>query len=246
MIHECYTIPETPNDLQTKGYANECTATQQAAGQCQSVETTYWGDTISYERIDKDSANNIVMHLTVSYPLTILPTDEANRVAGMFMGRVPFTTYDEANKTIQVRVNRSSASAALEGFLDKEGNTELVGDWDVGGNYSIANAKNVTVRTQNGKQMNLAATVISSFPVTNGKTVPKPSCPAGLNPSITTSVKSIAGYNIREIGAINTYYTETTSAWTVYLRYYAVRASDDVWVQLSNGEINVNVSCITD
>ncbi|WP_157946056.1 prepilin-type N-terminal cleavage/methylation domain-containing protein [Vibrio gangliei] len=238
-------FPETPADLVDKGYANECTATEVSAGKCQSVEKTYWGDSISYNRIDKDAANDIVMHLTLSYPLTTLPTEEANRVAGMFMGRVPFLTYDKPSKTMTVRVNRSSASAALEGFIDAEGNRKLEDDWDVGGNYSIANAKNVTVRTQDGKQMNLAASVISSFPVANGTSVPKPSCPAGLKPAISTSVKSIAGYNMRELGAINTYYTETSSAWKVYLRYYAVRQSDDAWVQLSNGEINVNVSCIT-
>ena len=239
-------FPTKPEDLVTKGYADACTDQQQQTGVCRSVRNTFWGEAIKYKGIDGANDEHISTHLEMTYPLTFFKAEEAKKVSKLFMSRIPFSTYDDATQAMTIRVNRSSASRAMDDYLDRFGNTTLKDDWDVGGDYRIANAKNYLVKTEDGNQMNVAAGVIASFAATSETQVPKPSCPDGLKPAISTSIKALTGASIKATGAQRTYYVDGGDSWTVKLSYYAQNQSDDKWGTYTDGEINVLVSCVTD
>lgn len=246
-------FPSAMSDLVSKGYADACTSNSfTVLGTCRPVDYTFWGDSITITSYDENlSASPAVRtHAQIKYPLTKI-TDAARRkrAAAYIVRTIPFVTVDAAKTYLTIRVNRSGASVRSDVFLRKDGDTPLTGDWNVG-NYSIANAKNVLVRTQDGRQMNLGATVISSFAVAvtsgAGTKVSMPSCPTGLTPAISTAVKTVAGDEFTTLGGVSSYYTTYAASkyWQVFIKYRALDKATNKWKDFYKGEVNVNISCI--
>ncbi|MBD1577097.1 type II secretion system protein [Vibrio sp. S11_S32] len=245
-------FPTTPQDLMDKDYLELCEDADYQAGSCRSPSYTLWGRDITYTLFDADDSGDgteVKTHLEMTYPLSnFTDTNEAKKVANLMMLRIPYATYDEATKKLTIRVNRASASRELDAYLDKYGDTPLEDDWDVGGDFGITNAKDVTVANSDGTQHSLGAGVIGVFAVGDSTHVTKPSCPVGMNPHITTNLKSL--YNSRdasakfdETGAVRTSASDKGGYWIVSLEFYAKNESTGKWKDYHTGEVTVILTC---
>jgi len=111
-------------------------------------------------------------------------------------------------------------------WLRLDGTTAMAGDLDVGGN-NIINVNDITTTgdvimengTVNSVNEELSDAVYEVLVVSDGGSVPKPTCPAGKVPQIFLSPFQFAGSSSAEpIGAVQAWATSGASSWTANLR----------------------------
>ncbi|MBD1574737.1 hypothetical protein HC725_15900 [Vibrio sp. S17_S38] len=119
----------------------------------------------------------------------------------------------------------------------------LIGNWDVGGNYAITNAKDFRIRNTNGTQRSLAVGVVDSFTIKSGKNITKPQCASGLTADVVTTPKFLelpAGtYEHAPVGVVKSTYS---TYWNLTLKYKYKNSSGN-WVNGTNGTITVQTVC---
>ncbi len=232
-------------------YLPDCSTVDYQAGKCRPANYTPWGTQIDLTRQTQyipakgwTPYNRII--------ITLPPVTEAFKfehdVHVATLLKLPFAKFDDTANTITWEVRRVGEELQHDGLVRRSGdNSTLTGDWDVGGDFAITNAKDVTVRNSDGSQRRLGAGIVRVSTATHDTRIKKHSCPSGLSPRISTAVKSIfsgteGGDNqTQSISEIRSYFTESGSYWKVGLDYYANIGTKQVLKH--DGEIEVSQLC---
>jgi hypothetical protein len=164
------------------------------------------------------------------------------------LSRFPGSEFNEASNSLFVWVDRIDSGVQQDALVKRSGDdSTLTGDWDVGGNYAITNAKDVTIRNSDGSQRSVGTGVVRAFVGKHNERVNKHKCPANLTPSIIVSIKSIFAQNnannINTISQSKTYATESSTYWTLGLDYYAQLQGSSTWTLQHDGEISAFLIC---
>jgi hypothetical protein len=242
-----YIFPAGWNDL-VPNYLPDCSTTDNQAGRCRVPNQTGYGATISLTRVAATvlapSHNLVVIPLPPNNPNFQLEHD----VLISELLQLPFARYNEAANTVSFQIHRNGNELEHDGLVKRSGDdSTLTGDWDVGGNYAITNAKDLTIRNSDGSQRSVGTGVVRAFVGKHNERVNKHKCPANLTPSIIVSIKSIFAQNnannINTISQSKTYATESSTYWTLGLDYYAKLQGASTWTLQHDGEISAFLIC---
>ena len=223
-------------------YVTRCAAADHAKGYCKPIYQTPWGEnmTLSIKSLHSPYyAAKITIPLPQKAPLT-----ERQRQAHM-AGLATFAeaTFDNSSNTITLLIHKLSDEVKHELLLSRTGDKTLLGDWDVGGSFAITNARDVTVRNVNGTQRRLGAGVVNTLIAVDAQHISKHSCPQGLQPDITLSIKSLASEHlaISNLGQVKAWFEPRSRDWIVHLDYHATIEGENTLVH--DGELNVTQIC---
>ena len=242
------TFPSSWSELQPS-YLPSCSTSDNNAGRCRKPEQTPWGSVMQFHRINAGSISNPRWRVRIRIPLP--PDNNATRLEHLayfeLFSRFPGSLYNSSRNEIEVWIDRVDSGLQQEALVKRSGDdSTLTGDWDIGGNFSITNAKGVYVRNSDGSQRRLGSGVLDSFTAHHGERVNKHRCPSGLTPDIQVSIKGI--YNLgsptlfENVSSTRAYIDESSTYWTVNLDYYA--NVNGTSTELHDGEINVQVLCV--
>lgn len=232
----------------TPNYLAQCSSADNLAGKCRQAEQTLWGDTMTLMRVTQSTYPFWSMNeITIPLPPVTDAFKFEHDVHLATLLKLPFAKYDESANTITWQVRKVGEELQHDGLVRRSGdNSTLTGDWDVGGNFAITNAKAVTVRNSDGTQRRLGAGIVSTIIAKHNQRINKHSCPSGLTPGITTAIKGL--YNetnprlpFNNIGALRTYSVENSRYWTIKLDYW-VEVQGAI-TPLHDGDINVQLIC---
>lgn len=237
-----------PNDLEglmanyTGLFWTPCSEAEQAQSLCKRPDRILWTTTKLGYRTKQVMGASSIAYLTVTMPPQNTP--EYHQWLGP-LGRLPHARILSGGN-VEIKIQDVMLSKTYRDFLKRDGSNTLTDDWDVGGDFAIVNAKDVTVRNSDGTQRSLAGT---EFIVANHNDhINKHACPSGLTPSIITSVKGVFNETsvptpLNNLGAIRSYSIDDPAGdgWIVQLDYWA--DVKNVKTLLHDGEVNVQLIC---
>ncbi|WHF58030.1 hypothetical protein OCF84_22065 (plasmid) [Shewanella xiamenensis] len=245
-------FPNTWSDLQP-AYLPNCSTTDNNAGKCRKPEQTPWGTSMLMTKINSPVPPSVTpryrLQIQIPFPNA---TSDATRLEHQAvletLSRFPGSEFNETSNSLFVWVDRIDSGVQQDALVKRSGDdSTLTGDWDVGGNYAITNAKDVTIRNSDGSQRSVGTGVVRAFVGKHNERVSKHKCPANLTPSIIVSIKSIFAQNnannINTISQSKTYATENSTYWTLGLDYYAQLQGSSTWTLQHDGEISAFLIC---
>ncbi|WP_322805335.1 type II secretion system protein (plasmid) [Vibrio alfacsensis] len=207
-------------------YVPACSTADNKNGLCMKVTQTPWGEIAAsdYRRAlvtSPSGANYYRAELDLKLPAKDDAALKYERSATLsLLAQLPNIVYDDARNLITVRIDRPDKAFAYESLVKRSGDdSTLLGDWDVGGDFSITNTRDVTIRNSNGTQKLVSRGLSNVFTVNHGDMVKKPDCPTGTTPSINLAL----GYvriegNVQLVGSQKPYLmSETATEWQVGL-----------------------------
>lgn len=232
-------------------YLPRCNHNDEKNGICLPSRKTPWGTEMQI----KLAYSGWLPQMTITIPMQ--PKNdmfalERDAYIGA-LGKLPGARMDESQNAVLLVISRLDNAIQHDGLVKRSGNNStLTGDWDVGGQKSIVNAKDVTIRNSDGSQRSLSAGIIDSLVAKNGQRIPKPKCPNHLKPKIQVSLKSTLpdrNYPADQqwfdtLHQVADYETQSNH-WVVGLSYWAKLKSGD-WIKKHDGEINVQLFCLTE
>lgn len=145
-----------------------------------------------------------------------------------------------------MRIDRPDKAFAYEGLVKRSGDdSTLLGDWDVGGQRSITNTRDVTIRNANGTQKLVSRGLSNVFTLQHGDFLQKPNCPPGLTPSINLAlgyVKIESDYQL--VGSQKPYLlSETATRWQVGLELRVKNINTNDFDKKNTGDILAITQC---
>jgi len=239
------TLPAAWSDL-SPPYLPACSFADASAGRCRLVDITPWGFNMSLSRQLIPGTANMRIVITVPFPALNAATRSMHQIYRAALAEIPGWTFDSGSGTATLFIERSGQSFQSASLVKRSGDdSTLTGDWDVGGNFSIVNARDITIRGGAGTQRSLGSGVVSSQVVRHGDVVYRPDCPSGFTPDIVTSIKGVYstnGVTFGEVSSSRSYHTDGPNYWVIGLDYYAKVNGN--WALLHGGEVNVIINCI--
>lgn len=244
-------FPNAWSNLQP-AYLPNCSTTDNNAGKCRKPEQTPWGTSMAMTRISSPIPSSLLprYRLQIQIPLPNATSDatrlEHQAVLELF-GRFPGSEYIEASNSLIVWIDRIDTGVQQDALVKRSGDdSTLTGDWDVGGNYAITNAKDFTIRNTDGSQRRLGAGTVSTVTAKHNQRITKHTCPVGLTPAITTSIKGIfnetdPNFSFANVGSSRSYTVNSSTYWTVKLDYLAT--VNGVVSERHDGEVIVQLIC---
>jgi len=231
-------------------YLPNCSTANSNDGKCRKAEHTLWGATMELTRVTLPlptgfrGLNQIVIPLP---PMTAAFKFEHDVHVATLL-KLPFAHYDSAANTVTWQVRQVGEELQHNGLVRRSGdNSKLTGDWDVGGNFAITNAKDFTVRNSDGSQRSIGSGVIRAFSAHHGDRVKKHKCPGNFIPDIVVGRKSESALssskNFNSISQGKAYATSSGNDWIIGLDYYTQLQSGPDWVLLHDGEVNALLTC---
>lgn len=245
-------FPNTWSDLQP-AYLPNCSTTDNNAGKCRKPEQTPWGTSMLMTKINSPVPPSVTpryrLQIQIPFPNATSDATQLEHQAVLeSLGRFPGSEFQAASNSLFVWVDRIDSGVQQDALVKRSGDdSTLTGDWDVGGNYAITNAKDLTIRNSDGSQRSVGTGVVRAFVGKHNERVNKHKCPANLTPSIIVSIKSIFAQNnannINTISQSKTYATESSTYWTLGLDYYAQLQGASTWTLQHDGEISAFLIC---
>lgn len=233
-------------------YVPACTTANNKNGLCMKVNQTPWGDISGsdYRRVlvtSPSGANYYRAELDLKLPdKNDLALKYERSITLSLLSQLPNIIYDEARNLITVRVDRPDKAFSYESLVKRSGDdSTLLGDWDVGGNFSITNTRDITIRNSNGTQKLVSRGLSNVFTVNHGDKVQKPACPTSTTPSINLGlgyVKIEGNYQL--VGSQKPYLmSETTAYWQVGLELRVKNLTTNQFDIENKGEILAITQC---
>ncbi|WP_045409837.1 hypothetical protein [Vibrio jasicida] len=235
-------------------YVPACTTANNKNGLCMKVNQTPWGDIAAsdYRRAlvtSPSGANYYRAELDLRLPDKDDPALKYERSLTLsLLAQLPNIVYDEARNLITVRIDRPDKAFSYESLVKRSGDdSTLLGDWDVGGNFSITNTRDVTIRNSNGTQKLVSRGLSNVFTVNHGDKVQKPACPTGTTPSINLAlgyVKVEGDYQL--VGSQKPYLMSsgtTATEWQVGLELRVKNVITNEFKIENKGEILAITQC---
>jgi len=245
-------FPNTWSDLQP-AYLPNCSTTDNNAGKCRKPEQTPWGTSMLMTKINSPVPPSVTpryrLQIQIPFPNATSDATQLEHQAVLeSLGRFPGSEFNEATNSLFVWIERIDSGVQQDALVKRSGDdSTLTGDWDVGGNFAITNAKDFTIRNSDGSQRSVGTGVVRAFVGKHNERVNKHKCPENLTPSIIVSIKSIFAQNnannINTISQSKTYATENSTYWTLGLDYYAQLQGSSTWTLQHDGEISAFLIC---
>ncbi|HDY8011555.1 TPA: type II secretion system protein [Vibrio vulnificus] len=176
-------------------YVPACNLADNQQGLCRKVTQTPWGEIgASDYRRALVTAPSGASYYRAEIDLKLPEKDDValkyERSATLsLLAQLPNIVYDDARNLITVRIDRPDKAFSYESLVKRSGDdSTLLGDWDVGGDFSITNTRDVTIRNANGTQKLVSRGLSNVFTLQHGDMLQKPDCPTGLTPSINLAL----------------------------------------------------------
>lgn len=235
-------------------YIPACTDADNRKGFCMKVNQTPWGmiEHADYRvvPVPKDDGSG-VSHYRAEFDVKLpdknseaLKYERRSTIA--MLGKIPNVIYNDTNNTITVRIDRPDKAFGYESLLKRSGDdSTLFGDLDIGGNYAITNAKDVTIRNSDGSQKLVSKGLSQTYLLKHGDMVKKPSCPSGTTAKIILGLGSISVKKEFELtGSQRPYLVEDNARdWKVGLAIRVKNLNDGQYDVRNDGEIIAIVKC---
>ncbi|WP_236797425.1 type II secretion system protein [Aliivibrio fischeri] len=247
-INSAELFPATLQNLEGV-YVPTCLPADNAQGFCFLIDQTPWGK-INYEReplVTPTGTNTwrAVMRFTLPDQSDPAFTTELSMSISM-LTQIPTNEYDPALNQMTIYINRPDMAFAYDGLVKRSGDdSTLLGDWDVGGNFAITNAKDYTIRNHDGSQQLVSSGLVRITQVKHGDFIDKPQCPEHQQPDLTLSINTVTISNKYTLtGSIKPYVLdETPTKWQVGLVTRVVINSTGKSYSLHSGHLTAFVQC---
>lgn len=230
-----------------------CSSSDERKGLCRRYDQTPWGriDPSWYRRIPVGNIGNpdfYYAELDLELPdKTNVSFKKELAITLRLFSRLPNIKYDETANKITIRIDRPDKAIAYDGLIKRTGDdSTLTGDWDVGGNFAITNAKDISIAAADGSQIAISDKLFEGFDVNHGEWVNKPKCTSGQKSRIRYAIGSIDVPVSTHVmtGGMNTYVmSETPTRWQLGISIQTKRLSDGEPEVLNGGRISGSISC---
>nr|AKN37823.1 hypothetical protein [Aliivibrio fischeri] len=246
-----YIFPFKLSDLEGD-YIPTCTEADNQEGMCFRYNQTPWGEIAEEDYAvipipDVYAPTHYRAELTLKLPDK---SDEAlsfdRDVTLQLFAQMPNVIYDDTANTIILRIDRPDKAFAYESLVKRSGDdSTLLGDWDVGGEHAITNAKDYTIKNDDGTQQLVSRGLVNISQVEHGDFIDKPQCPTGQEPDLTLSIHTVTITNDYTLtGSIKPYrLSETATQWQAGLVIRAVKNSTGEPKKLHEGVMNAFIQC---
>ncbi len=248
-------FPSSLDGLVSWGYVPACSDSDNQKGYCMKVNQTPWGEIATSDYRVLPYPNYSDPEYWYAEMDLNLPSDndpalsnevKANR---QLLMRLPNARYDETNNRITVRIDRPDKAFGYDSLVKRSGDdSTLWGDWDVGGNHAILNAKDISIRNSDGSQSLLSHNMLHGvYTVEHGTILKKPSCPINTKPEISLAVAYVRiekEYNIT--GSIKPYLIKdgtTDTQWQIGLAVSAQEVKTSTAVTINDGLVQATIFC---
>lgn len=245
-------FPTELNDLVTtdEQFWINCTEADEAAKRCIRPDYVPWTrERIGYEAGHKGITIGTdvrdVAYAQLTFPLSssvIEPIYRAKWATELL--KMPYAKA-QTNGDIMVTVYDPLLSQLYDEFLQRDGSVALTDDWDVGGDYSITNAHDVTILNSDGTQKIVSQGLVDIYTVAHGDRVEKPSCPEGSQPYIALGLGKIFISKDYELTGSQKPYllSEGSDYWQVGLEVRVKSLLTGALDKSSSGEITAFTQC---
>lgn len=218
--------PDSADSLIALGFISECTEDDEFDGLCINQIKLPWVDTSNNDqRIEiltsiDPTDNYPVFRLNVSIQ-GLQPVQLRNIVRAKLAQLPNFT--DDGTGNLSFQFKRPGSSFAFENLVSRAGDTTMLDTWDYGAQY-LDNVKDISFTGITDRSAITGMVKFGSEFIGNnaGKTVEKPSCPAGYQPAIEVWAVGAGGdnennlaYNMRSFAA---WYVDNGISWQLYFR----------------------------
>ncbi len=244
-------FPTELSDLEGD-YVPECSAADNAQGFCMAVNQTPWGEIADEDyRVIGVPDDYAPEYFRAEIDLHLPDKDDAalkfEREATLSLfAQLPNIVYDDDENLLTVRIDRPDKAFAYDGLVKRSGDdSELLGDWDVGGDYSVTNAKDYTIRNSDGSQKIVSRGLTDIYTLEHEDRLEKPACPTGTEPRIALALGKIKVPKEYELfGSQKPYLIETTDTdWQVGLEIRVKELSSGEYTSVNQGEILAITQC---
>jgi hypothetical protein len=233
-------------------YVPACSTTNNNKGLCMKVNQTPWGNigTRDYRVIrvrPQNGASYYRAELDLKLPAKNDPALKYERnVTLSLLAQLPNIVYNDARNLITVRIDRPDKAFSYESLVKRSGDdSTLLGDWDIGGQHSITNARDYTIKNSDGTQSLVSRGLSSVITVKHNSKITKPSCPQNMQPRLNLAVSSV-DFDVSKYtysGKIQTRLIEEKNKfWVVGLDYLVWNKKRKGVIQHS-GTITATISC---
>ncbi|OCH37369.1 hypothetical protein A6E02_18705 [Aliivibrio fischeri] len=247
-IHSITLFPNKLEELEG-AYVHPCPPEENAKGLCYLINQTPWGS-LDYETQTVSLPTGEVTYrgrisFTLPDPDDPTLTSESRMMLSMITA-LPNTYYEETTRLVSVLIDRPDMAFAYDGLVKRSGDdSTLLGDWDVGGDYAITNAKDYTIRNDDGSQQLVSKGLVSITQVEHGDFIDKPQCPTDQEPVLTLNIQTVSIMNEYTLtGSIKPYVlSETNTQWQAGLEIRVRRNSTGTPDLSTKGIMNAFVQC---
>lgn len=238
-------------------YIPTCTTADNQKGFCMKVNQTPWGEIGERDyrvvAVPKDDGSG-VSHYRAEFDVKLPDKDSValkfeRQTTLAMLAQVPNIFYDDANNILTVRIDRPDKAFAYESLVKRSGDdSTLLGDWDVGGNFAVTNAKEFTIRNQNGSQTRVSNKLTDVYTLEHGDWLDKPNCPNGLKPILTPTLISVEPHRNYELTGVQRAYIingddEASPRWQLGLDVVGVHKTTGNKDFLHGGTIAAIIQC---
>ena len=252
-INTQFIFPMKLSDLEGD-YIPLCSDEDNKKGLCFKYNQTPWGEITEsdYRLIPLPSVVNPT-HWRAELDMELPPkNDEAlkyeREMTLQMFAKMPNIIIDDEKDKITLRIDRPDKAFAYESLVKRSGDdSTLLGDWDVGGNHAITNAKDVTIKNSNGTQTIVSDGLVHIFQAEHDDVIDRPNCPDGKESIIHVMIGEVSTpKEFTSTGRIRAYLRTTSSTqWRVGLDNVVKRDSDGV-VQINHsGYLTAITQCKT-
>ncbi len=233
-------------------YIPVCSDADNKEGYCFKYNQTPWGE-IAKDDYQVLPVGNPGAPTHYRAELTLKLPDKDNdalkfdrQMTLSMLAKMPNLFYDEPNNTLIMRIERPDKAFSYESLIKRSGDdSTLLGDWDVGGNHAITNAKDYTIRNSDGSQQLVSTGLVKIFQVNNKDFIDKPKCPEHQQPDLTLSIHTVTITNEYTLtGSIKPYVlSESNTQWQAGLEIRVVLNSTGKAERISTGVMTAFVQC---
>lgn len=191
-----YQFPMHINDLvsEEEQFWVNCTFADEVEHRCIQPDYVPWTtERIGYEsgarEVTLDDVFQYMPYAQLTFPLSSIQPQYRARWSTELL-RLPYAKQEDSGDIV-VMVYDPLISQLYDEFLQRDGSVELTNDWDVGGNYSVTNARDYTILNSDGTQKIVSQGLVDIYTVKHGDRVKKPACPEGTSPHLAMSLGQI-------------------------------------------------------
>ena len=244
-------FPQRLQDLERDGFFPPCSDADNKKGVCMKVTQTPWGEIgkWDYNVVGVPNAANPEFYraeVTLRLPAKSDVMNLEREATLTLFSQMPNIVYDDTQNTITVRIDRPDKAFSYESLVKRSGDdSTLLDDWDVGGNHSLTNAKDYTIKNSDGSQTLVSRGLVHVFTAHHRDFIDKPSCPAGLQPSINLALGYVqVNKSYQLVGSQHPYLiSETPTQWQVGLALRVKNINTQRFGIKNTGEILAITQC---
>ncbi len=232
----------------------DCSTADNEAGRCKPYNQTPWGkiDDRDYRIVGVGGTPSNPDFYRAELDIKLPPaSDEAykyERAATLSLfSKIPSIVFDEANNLITLRIDRPDKAFAYDGLVKRSGDdSTLLGDWDVGGNYGITNAKEYTIKASNNSQISVSKRLVTIEGLSHGQTIKKPVCSGSLSPKLTLNIGEIdTPVTFEALSRFKPYIQhQNANSWTIGVDVTAKNISSGKTEKVNFGKVTALIQCI--